>query len=96
LEGALSGHHRAEEVPSIAREILAAFGALGEAFERATTVDGAGLELGIATHDSQNQGCRGDELDGVYYYIADGAWQLSSAGRKFRESFLRKHFTAWG
>jgi hypothetical protein len=96
LEGALGGHHRAEDVPSIAREILAAFGALGEAFERATTVDGAGLELGLATHDSQNEGCRGDELDGVYYYIADGAWQLSPAGRKFHTKFTRKHFTAWG
>lgn len=96
LEGALGGHHREEDVPSIAREILAAFCALADAFERATTVGGAGLGLGIATHDSQNEGCRGDELDGVYYYIADGAWRLSPAGQKFHQKFTRKHFTAWG
>lgn len=96
LEGDLSGHHREEAAPAIAREILTAFCSLREAFRQATIVDGAGLELGLAAHDSQNQGCRGDEVDGVYYYIADGAWQLSPAGKKFCNSFSRKHFTAWG
>lgn len=79
-----------------AQEILNSFRELCEEFRRKTMVQGAGLELGIGYHDSHNQGCRGDEIDGVYYYIRDGAWQLTPAGKRFGSKFERKHFTAWG
>jgi hypothetical protein len=98
LINAMSGWHNDEAVDvRVAKEILAAFRKLRAAFSEATNIPTttSRLELGIAYHDSENQGCRGDELDGVYWYV-DGAYELSPAGRKFKRKFERRFFTAWG
>src|SRR5437899_1112531 len=86
----------AEEVAAIV-EITAAYRSLQVAFTVATSIaaTSSNLALGIGYHDSENQGCRGDEIHGVYWYF-DGAFELSPAGKKFNGQFERKFFTSWG
>jgi hypothetical protein len=106
LINALCGWHEDEaDDARVAKEILAAFNELRAAFATATTVsvpgaepmrvERSGLSLGIGYHDCESHGCRGDEVDGIYWYV-DGAYQLSPAGRKFQDKFQRKFFTSWG
>ena len=87
---------RAEEDQAVT-EIKSAYRQLQEAFSRATLLAGtqSNLQLNIAYHDSESQGCRGDEVDGVFWCV-DGAYELSPAGRQFQDKFERKFFTSWG
>ncbi|MEX0671080.1 MAG: hypothetical protein WD060_11555 [Pirellulales bacterium] len=96
LRTAINCETDAEEDTAMA-ELQAAYASLRAAFAGATSIakTTSQLELGIGYHDSQSQGCRGDELDGVYWYV-DGAQELSPAGRQFEKLFLRKFFTSWG
>src|SRR5438874_1779855 len=62
LRSVLSCGALAEEDAAI-EEVKAAFKKLRNAFRQATRVAKSQLELHIGYHDSQNQGCRGDEID---------------------------------
>ena len=79
----------------LAQQLVAALSSLQAAFKAATTREGAGLSLYVGYHDSENRGCRGDDLDGVYWCV-EGAYVLSPAGRAYEYVFERKFFTQWG
>lgn len=79
----------------LACQLVTTFEAFRAAFTAATTRAGAGLTLWLGYHDSANRGCRGDDLDGVYWSV-DGAYILSPAGRAYEHVFERKFFTQWG
>jgi hypothetical protein len=79
----------------LAQQLVAALSGLQAAFTAATTREGAGLSLYVGYHDSQNRGCRGDDLDGVYWCV-EGAYVLSPTGRAYEHVFERKFFTQWG
>jgi hypothetical protein len=86
-----------DEEDEAVTEIKSAYRQLQEAFGTATLQPGklSKLRLSIGYHDSESQGCRGDEIDGVYWSV-DGAYVLSPAGQQFQDKFNRKFFTSWG
>jgi hypothetical protein len=86
-----------EDELKAAQKILAAYAKLQQDFEADTTAlpTNSKLTLYVGYHDSEGQGCRGDELDGVYWYV-DGAYELSLAGQKYQGKFERRFFTSWG
>lgn len=71
-------------------EIKAAFDNLCEAFHKKT-----GLGLDIAYRDSESDGDRYDEVDGIYWHV-DGMWQLTRAGKKMEKHVERKFFVEFG
>jgi hypothetical protein len=82
-------------------EIDAAWQALVTRFAEVTRDEAAfggstpGLKLFIGYHDSESSGGAYDGVDGVYW-VVDGMYELSSAGRKCQEFVERKHFVQWG
>ena len=78
-------------------QVKSAYRKLQAAFSSATLLPGtqSKLQLHIGYHDSECQGCRGDDVHGVYWCVG-GAYELSPAGLKFQDKFERKFFTSWG
>ena len=54
-----------------------------------------GLEVFIGFHDSESEGDRYDEVDGVYFAV-DGMYELSEAGKKWDGVVERKSFVQLG
>ena len=77
LKVAADGEDAAEDM--IGR-IEAAWKRLAESFTKATTVEGAGLELNPRYHDPDH-GDRYDEVEGGFFDV-EGVYRLSPAGRK--------------
>jgi hypothetical protein len=59
-------------------------------FERVT--EGLTLELGY--HDRENDGCRGDDVDGTFWEVG-GVWKLSPAAKKLKERGIVIERAAW-
>ncbi|HYQ59666.1 MAG TPA: hypothetical protein VEP29_01350 [Desulfatiglandales bacterium] len=67
-----------------------AYGKLLSEFKKKT-----GLTLMLATHDSENNGCKGDEISGEFWSV-DGVWQLTKAGKKYKRQITRQYFVTFG
>jgi hypothetical protein len=63
--------------------IMAAWKDLAESFVRATTVEGAGLELDPGFHDPEDGDYYDEEPYGFFH--VSGVYQLSPAGRKYAD-----------
>jgi len=71
-------------------EISKAYEKLCRAFKKKT-----GLSLSINFHDKQDEGDRYDEVDGPYW-IVDGMYELTPAGRKMEGKVQRRLFVHFG
>jgi hypothetical protein len=71
-------------------KIKKAYKALVAAFNKKT-----GLSLGIGFHDSDENGDRYDEINGVYWSVG-GVWQLTPAGKKHESHITRSFFVNFG
>ena len=67
--------------------ICDAYDALTIAFKKATE-----LELDIQFHQAED---RGDDVDG-YFWVVEGVYVLSPAGKKYKDKIERKGWTVWG
>jgi len=72
------------------KDLVKAYMNLCLAFEKAT-----GLTLGLAYHDSESEGDRYDDVDGIYWHV-DGMYQLTPAGKKMKKYIKRKNFVQFG
>ncbi len=54
-----------------------------------------GLELHILHHDSQNNGDRYDDVDGVFWVVSN-AYELTDAGKKNEKDIERKLWVVFG
>jgi hypothetical protein len=77
------------------RQITSAWETLAAAFTKATTVEGAGLELVPRFHNADNDGDRYDDVSGGFFHV-DGVYQLTPAGRKFAGKIERKFYVTFG
>ena len=77
------------------QQITNAWETLAAAFTKATTVDGAGLELTPRFHNADNDGDRYDDVSGGFFHV-EGVHQLTPAGRKFADKIERKFFVTFG
>ena len=68
------------------KEIYSAYQKLYDAFEKKT-----GLQLFIAYHDSEDEGDRYDDVNGIYWGV-NGMYQLTPAGKKMNKYVERKTF----
>lgn len=66
------------------------FDLLLAAFKRST-----GLELGIGYHNSDDNGDRYDDVNGVYFWV-DGMYQLTPEGATLKDVVERKSFVTFG
>lgn len=54
-----------------------------------------GLTLGIAHHNSEDEGSGYDEVNGIFWWV-DGMYELTPAGVKCRDFVERKHYVQYG
>ena len=54
-----------------------------------------GLDLYIGYHDSDNDGCRYDDVDG-HFFSVDGMYELTEAGARIHKYVTRSHFVQFG
>lgn len=71
-------------------EIEKVFLVLTKAFEKKTR-----LSLSIAYHDSESEGDRYDDVNGIYWCVGN-MYQLTSAGKKMKKYVDRKMFVQFG
>ena len=72
------------------KEQIAAYEKLQVAFEKKT-----GLDLNVAYHNSEDEGDRYDDVDGIYWYV-NGMYELTPAGKKMEKYVERKNFVQFG
>lgn len=63
-------------------------------FKTLTTVDGEGLDLLVVYHGEED-GDRYDNVQGAFFCV-EGVYQLSPAGRKFKDQIERVHYVNFG
>lgn len=71
-------------------DIVESYNELCNAFHKKT-----GLKLNLSFHDSDENGDRYDDINGVYWYV-DGMYQLTPAGKKMQKYVERKSFVIFG
>jgi len=72
------------------KDLVKAYENLCEAFKKET-----GLEIGLAYHDSGDEGDRYDDIDGIYWWV-NGMYELTKAGKKMEKFVERKTFVQFG
>jgi hypothetical protein len=77
------------------QQIENAWKSLQQAFAQTTTVGTSHLDLDIGYHDSENQGGGYDDIDGMYF-IAEGVYDFTPAGSRFKDHIRRKYFVVFG
>jgi hypothetical protein len=77
------------------QQITSAWETLSAAFNKATMVDGEGLNLVPLFHDTENNGDRYDGVSGGFFHV-DGVCRLSPAGKKFADKIERKFYVTFG
>lgn len=75
----------------VEKELKTALKKLRAAFKK----NSGGLSLGLGYHNSDDNGDRYDEVNGIYWWV-DGMYQLSPAGKKNRKLIERKFFVQFG
>ena len=81
-------YKREEEIPEEVRE---AFTGVCSAFKAKT-----GIDISIDYHDSENEGSRYDDIQGVYWYALDGVFIRTKAGDKYKEHLTEEGFVTFG
>jgi len=79
-----------EDYAEIPDPILKAYETLQEQFEKFT-----GLSLGLGYHDVDESGDCYDDVDGGYFWV-DGMYELTEAGKKYKNIVDRKCFVTFG
>lgn len=54
-----------------------------------------GLQLDVSHHDSESEGDRYDDVDGVFWTVG-GVYQLTPAGKKYEDKITRSHYVIFG
>src|SRR6185295_12048573 len=62
--------------------VVAAWDALAAAFEKVTETEGAGLQIELNYHDSENDGDRYDDVNGGFIEVTD-YFAVTPAGKRF-------------
>jgi hypothetical protein len=71
-------------------EVIDCWNALYKKFEEVT-----GLELDIYYHNSEDNGDRYDDVDGVFFAV-EGMYELSEAGKKMKDKVQRQLYVTYG
>jgi hypothetical protein len=79
-----------DESEETVEAVIDAWNKLEEAFTRATTIEGAGLELEVEYHDPDY-----DEHP-VGFFSVEGVRQLTPAGARYEDVIQRRQFTGIG